>query len=344
MKQVYIDTIDVQLDKKNNKEKFLKITNVVNWAGQNRKSDVAKRKIVCYHFLGGAINHYFIQETKEEEEGVYNSWNFKNDNTKDGTLWLGNYLIKTEDNQVYIGTGKYIERIKSHIKEKEWGKKIKEIFIWTLDQKGSILYDKWFEFVEQKLIEKCQPKLNKIDGKKTHLEENIQKDLKKFIEKTEEIFKAFNLSPFEVSKLTPLSQDKKNEEKRTQNNEISSLPFKKPENTYTEIKGWVFEFFKLNQGITLTKPPIEIFIKKFKNNDDNTIIVKKGSYIRPTSDLTHNYKELQRAREEVFKKTKILEKYEINSEKSQELQEDVEIINCSVNKILMAFLSYFVSN
>ncbi|WP_215743163.1 hypothetical protein [Mesomycoplasma hyorhinis] len=44
-----------------------------------------------------------------------------------------------------------------------------------------------------------------------------------------------------------------------------------------------------------------------------------------------------RAKEDVFKAAKILEKYETKYEKHQELQEDVEIINCSVNKILITF-------
>ncbi|QJB71042.1 hypothetical protein [Mycoplasma sp. 1654_15] len=504
-----------------------------------------KRKIVCYHILGDAINHYFIEETKNVH---YDAGHFKDDNTKDGAFWRGNYLIKTKDKKVYIGTGRYIERIKSHIKEKEWGRNIEEIFIWTLDQEESIPDADWFKFVEKDLIERCQSKkwgLNKIDGVTTHLAKNFQNSLIEFIKKTQLIFKAFNLFPFEVPKLTSLSQDKKDEEKtttektietqnnyinedknthneqqkpttykivsssvqgnikqldsvtrrqtneekrrkedwftqylqdnpniilvchkgspiiqiinyinkddfkaivkkdsliwdinkrdlfektrsniqekrnkfskeynvnlstgklekdvyiknkslnyiievfygqmftkyelktlegislnklyekhleknqnikekeektitensiETQNEMIFSFPFKKPDNTYTKIKDWIFEFFKLNQGITLTyiskRRQIEILIKEFKNNDDNTIIVKKGSYIKPLNVNTENYKKLHRIRVDVFEAAKILEKYEINSEKHQELQEDVEIIDCSVNKILSAF-------
>ncbi|QJB71043.1 hypothetical protein [Mycoplasma sp. 1654_15] len=106
------------------------------------------------------------------------------------------------------------------------------------------------------------------------------------------------------------------------------------------------EFFKLNQGITLTRSSgnqIEIFIKEFKSKNDNTIIVKKGSYIKPLS-IHISDKYLHRVREDVFKRAKILEKYEINSEKPQELQEDVEIVNCSVNKIVMSFLLDYNGN
>ncbi|QJB71033.1 hypothetical protein [Mycoplasma sp. 1654_15] len=95
----------------------------------------------------------------------------------------------------------------------------------------------------------------------------------------------------------------------TQNNEIFPFPLKKPNNTYTNIKDWNLEFFKLNQGITLTyesKYPIEIFIKEFKSNDNNTIIVKKGSYIiRPGNHLLNNRNWL-RTKEDVFKRAKIL--------------------------------------
>ncbi|WP_434333931.1 hypothetical protein V2P38_00710 [Mesomycoplasma hyorhinis] len=541
--QLYIKKVITQFDEKNNNKKiFLKITSFEKWEGLHKENEVNKRKIVCYHILGDAINHYFIEETKN---GHYDSGNFKDDNTKEGAFWRGNYLIKTKDNKVYIGTGRYIERIKSHIKEKEWGRNIEEIFIWTLDQEESIPDADWFKFVEKDLIIRCQSKkwgLNKIDGITTHLAKNFQNSLIEFIKKTQLIFKAFNLFPFEVSKLTSLSQDKKDEEKaiiektietqnnyinedknnyneqqkpttdkiisnsvkgnikqldsvtrrqtneekrrkedwftqylqdhpniilkcpkespiiqiinyinennfeaiikkgsripdlserdlfdkdrrdiqdkrdklsveynvdfsteklekdvpirnkslnsiiyvfygqrfnkyelktldgtslnklyedylennqnikektitektiKIQNNKIFSFPFKKPENTYTKIKDWIFEFFKLNQGITLTyvskRRQIEIFIKDFKNYDDNIIIVKKGSYIKPLNGNTENYEKLHRIREDVFKAAKILEKYEINSEKHQELQEDVEIIDCTVNKILSAF-------
>ncbi|WP_215738401.1 hypothetical protein [Mesomycoplasma hyorhinis] len=511
--QFNIETTHVQWND-NNEKVFLKIISLEKWRKNKHgnSDEVDKNKIFCYHILNDAIKYYFSESSENRRDGTYNSWDFTTNKAK----WLGNYVILTKERKIYIGKGKFIERIKDHIKNKPWGNIIQEVFILTLDQTKGTHNEKWFEFVEKILISKFtkDEKYNKKEGNKTNLVDEVQNGLEDFVKQSELMFKTFNLYPFKsknnneikvinskneeipiksdnlqtqaatihnkINNITNNNREENREYKlENKNNKIIKFPppsgikrysvaqfldnhtdlyltftypdsdkqifllvhdynnitiekgsyiwsvnnnpktkkqstinfrtefnipleqtqltenikingrsfvtvlkyltcyayfwentfythtkntdgkllydllkddsnknnkpyslIQVPKNTDIGIKKWIFEFFKLNQGITLTygsEYPIEIFIKEFKSNDDNIIIVKKGSYIKRPNGFVRNDKGWLRAKEDVFKAAKILEKYQINSEKTQELQEDIEIINCSVNKILSAF-------
>ncbi|QJB71044.1 hypothetical protein [Mycoplasma sp. 1654_15] len=193
--QFNIETTHVQWND-NSEKVFLKIISSEKWRKNKlgNSDEVEKNKIFCYHILNDGIKYYFSESPENKKLGTYTSSDFTTNKAK----WLGNYIILTKERKIYIGKGKFIERIKEHIKNKLWGNIIQEVFILTLDQTKGTHNEKWFEFVEKILISKFtkDEKYNKKEGNKTNLVVEVQNSLEDFVKQSELMFKTFNLYPF----------------------------------------------------------------------------------------------------------------------------------------------------